>query len=694
MRLSTAHLRSYCTGVLPDSDSELRELLDDVGVEVKRIEEDGAAFSVELLANRGDHRCYAGIARELVGRVGGDISLPECATLKAGSAPIELRLETDRCLVYTATLIEIDEVEQDFPASIMVPLLAAGLQPVNAAVDATNLVNLEIGQPTHLFDADTIEGAITIREARAGEMAWPLFHEDKIEVPEGAVVIADDAKILAIAGVIGCEESKVTSETKRMLLESACFDPVSVRKAGRALGIHTDSSARFERGSDPSLPLIGAGRVTHLLERHAGARRIGDSGQVGAWTDPQRQVQIRAERVSAYFHHPMQSAEIVERLSRYGFQVDQDGETLLVTVPAGRLWDVESPEDLYEELAKSIGYNALPEAMPAHTIGVRPNEAQQLRARIEEVLLGAGFYETITDGFYGRGLPERLLPDEDHPLWHHVETVNSLDKGYSLLKNCCLGQALLGLNSNIRMGLKQVRFYEFTRTFHPDSTAENGLCSERHILWLLAHGDRRDPSWADQSPSADAWLLTGLVEELAVELGCPLELTSEDTGEDPTGSLLHPHRRASIVHHGQRIGVLGEVDPVRVSAMGIKKARPVYLELDLGPLDLNADIGRFRLPSARPLSSRSLAFSLPPRVQASEVSDLLKRTGEEWLDAVDITDLFEHESEGQTFRAVTFILRYRNDESERSTDQLNAETERLARAVVDTLGSRGVSQRS
>jgi len=331
--------------------------------------------------------------------------------------------------------------------------------------------------------------------------------------------------------------------------------------------------------------------------------------------------------------------------------------------------------------------------MPAHTIGVRPSPAQQLRSRIQEVLLGAGFYETITDGFYGRALPERLLPGPSHPLWKHVETVNSLDKGYSLLKNNCLGQALVGLSSNIRMGLKQIRLFELTRSFHPDQSADNGLCTERHMLWLLAHGGNRDRSWADQTPAVDAMLLKGLVEELSAELGCALSLSREQAAADPTGSLLHPARRAAILYQGELVGVMGEVDPTRVAAMGLKKARPCYLELDLGRLRLSADMGDFELPSLRPLSSRSLAFSLPPRVEAGEVAAAMKRAGPDWLEAVEITDLFAFEADGLEMRAITFALRFRNDESERSTEVLNAATESLAAAVVKALGARGVAQR-
>jgi len=694
MRLSTSHLRRYCTGPLPSGTTELRALLDDVGVEVKRIEDDGAFLAVELLANRGDHRCYAGIAREMAGRVGGAVQMPDVVELTTGPSPIAIHIETPLCLLYSATRMSIPSIDVHFPDPVQEPLIAAGLQPVNAAVDATNLVNLEIGQPTHLFDADTIVGAITIREARKGETALPLFAEKRVEVPTGAIVIADEEKVLAIAGVIGCEESKVTDATRNMILESATFDPVAVRKAGRALGIHTDSSARFERGSDPSLPLTGAGRVVYLLETHAGAKREGTSGMVGDWTNPNRTIDLNPAKIGHYFHRDFSQSELTERLTRYGFSIQPGGENLAVTVPPGRLWDVHNPEDLYEEIAKSIGYNELPETMPANTMGVRPTQRQQLRHQMEQVLLGTGFYETITDGFYGRDLRERLLTGDGHPLWSHVETVNSMDKGYSLLKNNCLGQALLGLGANIRMGLKQVRMFEFTRTFHPDPNAENGVCTERHVLWALAHGANRDDAWDDHPAAVNAWLLKGVLEEFSTELRCPLELSIEGAESEPVGTLLHPYRRAAIVHNGQTVGVLGEVAPECSQGMGLKKARPCYLELDIARLGQSVHIENYIEPSARPLSTRMLAFSLPARVEAGRVKALLESAGPDWLEAVDITDLFAHVDDDQPMRAVTFALRFRNDESDRSTEFINAETERLSATVIDALGSHGVRQRA
>ena len=216
---------------LPSSGRALRDLLDDIGVEVKKHDTETGRFTLELLANRGDHHCYIGLSREISGRTGEATCRPEFADLSAGKSGIELNLQTKLCSLYSATVLERSGDASNLNASELAPLEAAEIHSVSPAVDATNLANIELGQPTHCFDADTIRGPITIRLSKAGEMAWPLFAEERVEIPEGSIVIADDEKILAIAGVIGCEESKATETTQRIVLESAAFDPVAVRKA-------------------------------------------------------------------------------------------------------------------------------------------------------------------------------------------------------------------------------------------------------------------------------------------------------------------------------------------------------------------------------------------------------------------------------------------------------------------------------
>lgn len=690
MHTSLAVISRYT--VLPECSRAARRLLDEVGIEVKRIDHSmpGVPITVELLANRGDHYCVTGLAREVHGRTGKGLCLPRTHELTIGEAAIPVRRVSERCTNYTATLLVRDGEEGALPEDVLGLLEAAGLESKGAVVDATNVVNLELGQPTHAFDADKIMGSVVIRESRAGETALPLFAETEIEVPEGTLVIADDEKILAIAGVIGCESSKATETTTRVLLESASFDPVAVRKAGTALQIHTDSRARFERGSDVTLPLVAAGRVAELLSS-CGWRVEGTSTVLGSLEAEQRVVTLNPALANAFLGLELTPEDMTARLERYGFGVAVcDATHLEVTVPAWRLWDVAYAADLYEELAKSVGYDVIPTTLPNAGQGTTPSADEQARECVENVLIGHGFFEVITDGFHGRPLSERLGLPDGHALLQHVETANALDRAYSLLKNCALPQALEGLVSNLHLQQDEVKAFEFTRTFHPDATADNGICTERHVCWALAHGLARGPRWTGGGDHADLMFMKGVVEELALALRVPLTIDVLEP-DHAMAALLHPGRSAAIHLRGEQVGVFGEVHPRLRASFKLKKSRPVYLEIEASVWHATPEPFRFEAPPRVPPVRRSLAFTLPFRVPVNRVVQTLTSSGPDWLRGVRVADLFAHTSEdGQPLRTITFELSWDNSEGNRTAAELNGATEALIEAVASAHGPDGV----
>ncbi len=720
MKIAQNVLRRFVD--VPADPRQLRMLLDDLGLEVKRFDPgasgpQGATYTLELLANRGDHHGYHGLAREIAGRTGAKVTLPRVTALEVGPCPVPLRVESKRCLVYALTLLErVDPSEDELPDERLAPLFAAGIHSVSPPVDATNLANLELGQPTHAFDADTIVGGVVVRESVAGETCLPLFAESRVTLPEGTLVIADHEKILAVAGVIGCEESKTTDATQRLLLESACFDPVAVRQAARALNVHTDSSARFERGSDPSAVLVGAGRVVALLEQDAGWRRAGPTGLDLGWVDPNRIIPLDLPAAATFLEYPLTEAQARARLERYGFTVSgpypdwdpDDGwvvppeleglgrdklrTTVLVRVPPHRLWDVEYPADLWEELAKSIGYNETPEHLPPIDMGAVPSPAEIALAKVDEVLRAAGFYEVFTDGFYGRDLLTRAGIGDEHPLAAHVQTLNALDRGYSLLKNNTLLQAVEAVAENLRMRTEQVRAYEWTRVFLPDPEASNGVCRERRLLWAITCGQDRDPSWADPGRPADPLFLKGLVEEIGTKLGLALAIVPGPSAH-PLGSLLHPGRQASVVHDGRVVGILGEVHPRVVRGFKIKRARPAYLQLDQRALEQPGEPVPYVEPSELHPIVRNLAFTLPPRVAAGDIAAHLGASGPSWLSTVSMTDLFAHEQDGVPVRTVTYRLDFSSEGVPRTNEEVNQACDYLIRAVTARFGDQGVKLR-
>ncbi len=695
MKLATDTLARFVD--LPPDANDVRHLLDDIGIEVKRIAiEDGVGqMTLELLANRGDHHAYVGIAREISGRTGSAIQRPEITDLTVGETPWPLALETDLCPRYSITCLERDAANDASLAPDALRILeAAEIHSIGPVVDATNLANLELGQPTHAFDADSIDGAITIRLSRAGETCWPLFQVDRIEIPEGTLVIADDSKILAIAGVIGCEDSKTTDSTTKVLLESAAFDPIAVRKASQVLGIHTDSSARFERGSDFALPVVGAGRVAKLLEP-CGWRVTGATGMVGDWVDPERHITLRPALLNDFLETTMTTDEIAKRLERYGFTIrpGADLTTIDVIVPTHRLWDVELEADLIEELAKSLGYNDTPISLPPVDMGSLPTHDEHVRDLVEEVLIGHGFYEVITDGFYGRASRDRIGVTEGHPLWSHVETVNALDRAYSLLKNNAYAQAIEGVSTNLRVQNRDVKAFEWTRTFHPNPKAENKVCDERKLLWAIASGPERPESWTGPGRPADAMFLKGIVEEIGLALELDLRIGAADPSY-PLSSCLHPNRQAVVTLKDRVVGVIGEAHPEVLKQNKIKRARPCYLELEFEALlSAGARPEFVEPPTVHPVE-RNLAFTLPRGVEAGDLTRTLLDKGPDWLLAASIVDLFEHEQDGQPVRTVTYVLRYSNEDANRTNDEVNAITDELVATIDAEFGPRGVKRRA
>jgi phenylalanyl-tRNA synthetase beta chain len=674
VKILLEHLRTFID--LPERMHDARELLDDVGIEVKTAETSslGTVFNVELLANRGDHYCYAGIAREVSGRTGGKLRYPPVANLNREPATAErVRIETPLCLVYTVTEL-FGAGDAALPSEVILPLTAAGIHSISPSVDASNLANLEIGQPTHAFDADTIDGPIIIRTSRKGEKAWMLFTPEAVEIPEGTMVIADASKILGIAGVIGCVESSVTPKTTRILLESATFDPVAVRIASRKLDQPTDAAARFMRGGDPTLPLVGAARVAHLLEKHSGYR-IGNAYTAGDWRDPQRTIDVHVAPMRKFIGAELSAMQMADRLTRYGFAIEDPNEqSFRAIVPPHRLWDVNFEADLAEELVKSVGYNETVVTLPHVEMGALPSHEENVASRVNEVLAGEGFYEIFTDSFYGRGMRDRLGIDEGDPLWPHVEMQNSIEKNYSLMRNNTLAQALDALVTNLNLKTANLKMYEWATVYFAD-------LSEQGVLWGLVNGRDRGPFWGDKGRAADAVYVKGILEQLRLELRVDIQLGASDGHR--LERFFHPGRRAGVHVNGALRGIVGELNPSVLQRFDIKRQRPVYFEIETSALLAPPLSKTYTEPPSRQAVVRNVAYAIPRGISAGEVSTALQSAAPPFLRAIRITDLFELPEAN----AITFEIEYLS-ESALTNEEVNAATEAMMAAVAGKFGDR------
>ncbi len=690
MKILRSYLQQWLPSI-PQETKEIRDLFEDLGLEVKRVEtsEWGPLFHLELLANRGDHHSYHGIAQELCGRLGGSVlPLPQ-TTLNQASA-VRFQVTSPLCHAYTLTEIHIASNANTLASEWQSPLISSGSQLVNLAVDISNLVNLEYGQPTHAFDADCIQGNITVRESLPGEKAHLLFQPEPIVITEGTLVIADEEKILAIAGVIGCEASKATSETTRFLIESACFDPVAVRKAAKQLRLTTDASIRFERGSDVAMIQPAVERMVHLLKQHTPVSYCGAVEWLSLAPLPTTQIQLMVSHLNAFVGMDFSPQEVTEILRRYGFvmeAVQSSSDSLWVTVPPHRYWDVKDCEDLYEEVCRAYSYDRLPAQLPWDTLGAAQPPCEAMQSQVESVLLGQGFYEIFTDCFYSPQLRQNMWESDSHPLWPHVETLNALDKDCALLKNNCLAQALELVHQNTRRQQHDLKVFEWTKVFLPK--AGKPVCEEIPVLWLVAMGNAVN-HWQRQI-NIDVWFLKGIVETHAENLGLAFDYTKENSGHRLVEAF-HPSQHLTLMHKGKPVGILGRIHPRLCQNFQISEFQPYYLEIETQALLQQPTDRPLVLPPLWQPIKRDLTFVLPPLVEAQQVQACIQRLEIETLDWIEIAQVYALEKLPNPSRAVTFSFQFSN-EHQSSAAEINATCNTIIREVTQQLQEKGVHLR-
>lgn len=690
MRIARGILERFVS--LDETQLTLSRLLDDLGIEVKRVHREGdeTYCDLELLANRGDHRCYEGIAREVHARTGSPFHHMETKSL-AGLPSVEnnIYVETKRCYRYALAKFEVIKGQSQPSGGLLKVLNAAGEGSVNRIVDMANVAQIENGQPLHAYDAEKICGPVTVRESARGEVCLPLFFSEPVALPEGTVVVADDRGVLSVAGIIGCQRAAVSIETRHFLLEAACFDPVAVRIASRALAVSTSASQRFERGSDPETILFSLERAAKICEENDLAIPTALTLLQRGSKSFKRRISIKTERLAEFIGWKVDDGSIRAVLSRLGYEVQQDVDGLLLVAPSWRYWDVAEPADVYEDVLRALSYNMCPEVPPPNTQGSLATETEREKAALRRGLVAQGFFEVFTDAFYSLATRQNLVGSEEHPLWAHVEIENAVDRRYSLLRNNCLAQALEAAAHNLRFREQRFRFFEMCRTFRPAVEALTPP-QEVEMLWGLMAGDIHDEPWRT-TRDVDFWDAKGLLDVLGKTVQRKIELA--DCLDHPLTDCLHPERRSIIRAGSTAIGIVGEISPTVCRRFDMAKARLVYFEFDLHAL-LNAPLNprRSRLGAARPPSKRAISFVLPARVEAMEVVDVIRSVAPPWLVEVHVTDSFDLPSPPGA-RSVTFELLFDNALSDKSAKDINAALEKLSGSVASRLLPKGVHQR-
>ena len=565
-------------------------------------------FVFDLTPNRADALCVLGVAREVSALTRAPLTPPDVSTPRpgpaiAGRASVEIAAP-DLCRRFTLALIEDVEIAPS-PAWMQERLTAAGMRPINNLVDITNYVMLELGQPVHAFDYDTVlDHHIIVRRAAAGETLTTLDGKTR-QLDPSRLVIADPGGAIALAGVMGGLQTEITDSTRNVLLEVANFEQANVRRTARAFDLFSDAARRFAWGLPPELPAIASARVCRLLTEHAGGRVA--AGMVDAWPapEPRVHVQLRRSRIPQVLGMEISPEAVRSALDDLGFEVEEQGESLSVGVPYWRR-DVRVPDDLVEEVARIAGYDDLPAAPLAGAIPHHPLlPARELRERARDLASEAALFEVQTYSLISDAdLAVVTAPEmRQVPL---LKVQNPLGEARDTLRTSLRPGILRAAARNLARGAKAVRFFEVGRSYHSTVAGGDGRPEEREAAVALVTGVRMDRFGNPTDEALDFFDAKATLEHVLAGLR-----TSPSFRPSSAFGFL-AGRTAEATVEGSVVGVLGQVDPEVAAFFGVE-ADAFLWELDLATL----------LAAAPDMTKPTIATPLPRHPSAVEDFALL-----------------------------------------------------------------------
>jgi phenylalanyl-tRNA synthetase beta chain len=674
-------------------------------------------LDVDVKPNRGDALSIVGLAREVAAVTGAHVELPKIELHEAGQPTAErLTVEVedpDLCPRFVGRWVSGVTVGPS-PDLVQMRLLAAGQRPLSNVVDASNYVMIELGKPIHTFDAHSVhDGRIIVRRARAGERLETLDHVARELAPD-TLLIADPNGPIGIAGVMGGTTTEVTDATTEVIVESAVFDPVSIRRTAFHYALRSEASLRFEKGQEFRLVRIGADRAAQLVAEWAGGEIAPGRVDTNPTEPEPARVAFRPARVNRLLGTDIPVEEQRALLERVGVATEPapsgvpvavaaapqpleaaagDGEALLAFVPTWRR-DIHIEADVAEEVARVRGYETIEGILP-HTPmpSYRPSPLE-LRDAVREALAGAGVSEVVTYALVAPNDPVRfghrddgeLAGEPDQAAGGGVVTVtNPLSSQHSVLRQSLVGSLLEVVSMNRRHGRDDVAVFEIGKGY---GTADGGGTREWWRLGIALAGSAVIPSWNQPARSYDLEDAKGLVELLARRLGFPLPAYASLT-DDPN---LHPGRAARVRVTGEGgtlvTGRAGELHPALAAELDL--GGPVVVA-ELAVAGLASGIiapARGATPPRHPAVERDLAVVVSEHRPAADVAAAIRRHGGPLLAALDLFDVYRGRPLEATEKSLAWRLRFQAPDRNLTEDEIDTAIGEISGRLATDVGGR------
>ena len=623
---------------------------------------DDVLLDFEVTPNRPDCLSFLGIAREVRALTGAELRIPPCEVEESGPPTqdaIDIDIEdAEGCPRYVGRIIRNLRIGPS-PAWLQRRLQAIGQRPINNVVDATNYVLMELGHPLHAFDlAKLADARIVVRRARSGEELETLDGMRRL-LTEEILVIADGQKPVALAGIMGGAGSEVGEQTTDILLESAYFDPIRVRRGKSLLEMQTEAAARFERGADWAIPPVAIDRAARLIAELAG-------GQIApvpldVYPNPQRQNRIRARisRINQLLATRLDAPAIGRILELLGCTVEWDGDTLEVTAPSFRP-DLRREADLIEEVGRIYGYDRIAGAQQANSTWLVPPERRiSLQSVLRHRLAGLGFDEVASNTIVERKWLTLSGDEEDA-----VKLANPPTESQNVLRSTLIPSLLDVARRNFNQRATSVAIFELGKCFCA-LTDEQKHREELRLTCLWA-GQRSASTWQKDHQEVDLLDLKGALESLLDQPGLRLAPAAH--------SCLHQGRSARVYLSDVPCGYIGEVEPSLCSSFAIERSVHIF-EIDFQVL---VDHWKPQVPTFAPLPKfppieRDLAVVLGEKVSSAEVTEAIRATAPELIESVDLFDLYQGDQIPAGCKSLAFSICLRSPKEtleDRQADQV------------------------
>ncbi len=696
MLVSFNWLKEFTEINFPPEELALRLTMTGLEVEGIHQREDDTILDINVTPNRADCLSIVGIAREISVITGAKLRLPQIIVPEdtvpvSRLASVEI-YEPDLCQRYASRII-MDVRITESPEWIKKRLESSGLRPINNVVDITNYVLLEMGHPLHAFDYDRLEGRrIVVRRADEGERFLTLDGIERI-LDGSMLTIRDMKKAVAIAGVMGGLESEVRLTTKNVLLESAYFNPASVRRTSRRLGLKTESSYRFERGTDIEGVIEALERASELIQKITGGKVA--AGRIDNYPKviQCKKVRLRINRINKILGTTLSETETKKILKSIGTAITEDTDgTLNVTPPSFR-GDLNREIDLIEEIARIFGYENIPTTTPqSKIILARDNNLRRAMRTVRMLLKGDGFTEVINYSFIGKVELERLYhSSEGHPkkskdflgTQRYISLRNPLNEEQAIMRTTLIPGLLKNAVWNINREAVNLRIFEIGKVFHPIN--KDSLPYEPVYLSGLLVGQRSTTHWSEKTQKVDFFDMKGTVEMLMQGLRIKNHRFIPSEGHDL--HLLHPGRSARVWIKDSEIGYLGEVHPDVAESYGINENVYIF-EIDFSRLvEYSETKITFKQIPRFPSVKRDMAIFIPIDLPADKIIELIMKDGAELIEEVHIFDLYTGSPVPEGKKSLAFSIRYRSKNRSLTDEEVNALHQQVSERLKNEFGA-------